>query len=95
MEKRKIKKSFFDTLLKNKTNRMFVYLILVFAAYILFISQLNLSVAKIGANVVAGNSVGSSGNLISLPAGASESKIVSAMLPQDNEIGRASCRERV
>jgi len=72
----------------NETDKIFVYLILIFAAYILFISQLNLSVARLGVNAVTGNSVGSSGGLASLPAGASEREVVSAILPQDNEINR-------
>lgn len=74
--------------LKN-INKTYVYLILIFAAYILFISQLNLSVAKLGVNVATGNGVSAlSGNLVSLPAGTSESKIIATMVPQSKDFNR-------
>lgn len=74
--------------MKNKTNKVYIYLIVIFAAYILFISQLNLSVAKLGINAMTGNVVSSSAGLDSLPAGASESDVISAILPQDKDLNR-------
>jgi len=74
--------------MKNKSNKLYSYLIIIFAAYILFTSQLNLSVAGLGINIIAGNSVDSPTGIASLPAGASESDVVSAILPQDKDINR-------
>lgn len=88
MERGKTKDSYFDIVFKNKTNKTYFYLILIFAGYMLFMFQMNLSVIKLETNVLTGNTGGGSSNLISLPAGTSESKIIAAMLPQDNEIKR-------
>ncbi len=88
MKKQKIKKSYFDAILKNKTNRTYFYLVLIFAGYMLFMSQMNLSVIRLGTAVVSGNAGTESSSLVSLPSGTSEGKIISAMLPQDKDINR-------
>lgn len=89
MEKEKAKKPFLKGILKSKTNRTYIYLILIFAGYILFISQMSLSAVKLEATMITGNNVGGGeSNLASLPPGTSENKIIAVMIPQSSEINR-------
>mgnify|MGYP000718257541 CR=1 FL=1 len=88
MKKQGIKKSYLEIILKNKTNRTYFYLILIFVGYMLFMFQMNLSIIKLETRMISGNFGEDSSNLVSLPPGTSESKIVAAMLPQDKDINR-------
>lgn len=85
MKRRKTEKSYLDIALKNKT---YFYLILIFAGYMLFMFQMNLSIIKLETNMLTGNVGSGSSNLISLPSGSSESDIVIAMIPQDKDLNR-------
>lgn len=88
MKKQETKKSYLDIIFKNKTNKTYFYLILIFAGYMLFMFQMNLSIIKLETRMITGNTGGGSSNLISLPPGTSEGKIIAAMLPQDKDINR-------
>lgn len=88
MGRQKNEKSYLDKILKDKTNRTYLYLILIFVGYILFLSQMNLSIAKLEVKMISGDIGGDSTGLISLPPGTSEGKIVAAMLPQDKDLNR-------
>ncbi len=73
---------------QNKSTRLYIYALAIFAAYILFISQLNLSAAKLSIRAMTGGASSSSSGLVSLRAGASESEIVAAILPNEQDFTR-------
>ncbi len=73
---------------RGDNSKNYVYIILILGIYTIFVSQLNLSLVQKGITMLEGNRGTSQAGLASLPQGASESDVVSAILPKDADLNR-------